>query len=256
MRGISPDAKPTVTNRPPRAHGAQRLLRVRAADRVDDDVGTAVGELLDARLEILGAVVDDRVRAAIRTDLEPVLARGGGQHLRTHEVRELHRRQADAAGAPSTTTHSPGASSATLRNEWYAVPCATPSADAATKSAPAGMRVRADAGTVIFSANAPTNAAPNTRSPGARADDVGRDLLDHTRELAPGDERHRHRDLVPVLEQEEVREVDRGGAHRDAHLARPDLRVGQLLDGDAVDAVVAGAARGAHHGRRPTPVRR
>ena len=57
IRGISPEANPTVTNRPPQRMAAGPL-GVRPSDRIDDHVGPVAGDLLHPRLEVLGRVVD------------------------------------------------------------------------------------------------------------------------------------------------------------------------------------------------------
>ena len=48
MRGMTPEAKPTVTNRPPRRSDAQSGFGQLAADRVEDHVG-AVGQRVAQR---------------------------------------------------------------------------------------------------------------------------------------------------------------------------------------------------------------
>ena len=71
--------------------------------------------------------------------------------------------------APSTTSSSPGCSSATERSTWYAVRCATPKAAAWRTSTPSGKRRTASAPITTSSAKAPAMVVPTTRSPTARS---------------------------------------------------------------------------------------
>ena len=68
--------------------------------------------------------------------------------------------------------------------------------------------------TTASSANAPTSAVPMTRSPTATSVDVVGDLVDDAGELAAGDERRRHLELVLAGDEQHVGEVDRRGARR------------------------------------------
>ena len=79
------------------AGGAERLLRVRAADRVEDHVGAAARDLLDALLQVLGLVVDHRLRARGAADLELLGRRRRREHASAAEQRQLDAREADAA---------------------------------------------------------------------------------------------------------------------------------------------------------------
>ena len=83
MRGISPDGEPEHDVAAPPPRGAQRLLRVRPADRVHHDVGATAGELLGPDLEVLGGVVDAGDRAVLTTQIEL----GGGRCRRDHRAR-------------------------------------------------------------------------------------------------------------------------------------------------------------------------
>src|ERR1700730_2316997 len=57
------------------ADGAQRLLGGCAADRVDDRVGAALGELADAGFQVFRGVVDDVDRPVRRAERQLLLAR-------------------------------------------------------------------------------------------------------------------------------------------------------------------------------------
>ena len=113
--------------------------------------------------------------------------------------------------APSTISSSPGSHArdrpehvvggAVRDAEGGRVPVVDAVRDAARRSRPP---------TTTSSANAPKSPVPNTRSPTDRVGDAVGDLDDDTGELAAGDERRRHLDLVLVRDEQHVGEVDRG----------------------------------------------
>ena len=98
--GISPEAKPTVTNRPPQRRARSACSAQRPAHRVDDDVRPVAGDLLHPHLEVLGRVVDGHFRAALEAQGR-LLGRGcRGHHPGPQHRAELDRGQAHAPGGP------------------------------------------------------------------------------------------------------------------------------------------------------------
>ena len=115
--------------------------------------------------------------------------------------------------APRTTSSSPGCSRATERRTWYAVRQATPKAAAWRSSTPGGTARTAAAATATSSAKAPTITVPDhpvaDRHP---VDPVGHLGRPRPTNSLPGHERGRHGDLVLVGDEQDVGEVDGGGA--------------------------------------------
>ena len=96
---MSPEAKPTTRKRPCQAGGAQRRLGGIAADAIVDDVdAVAAGQRAQAFLQIVGAVVDRLVGAVLARDGELLRRGGDGDDARAHQLGDLHRGKAGAAG--------------------------------------------------------------------------------------------------------------------------------------------------------------
>ena len=78
---------------------AQRRFAVGPADRIEDDVDAVLAaELLERAPQILRRIVHRRVGAMGACEGELVVAAGAGDHARAHQLAELDRREADAAG--------------------------------------------------------------------------------------------------------------------------------------------------------------
>src|SRR6185369_1546745 len=74
------------------------LVPGRGADVFDHDIDTvAVGEILDLRDHILGAVIDDFIRAELPRPGEFLVAAGGRKHASAVPPGDLDRRLPDAA---------------------------------------------------------------------------------------------------------------------------------------------------------------
>ena len=157
------------------AQRAQRRLGEVAADRIDDDVGAA-GQRARATLRAdrparwstrWCAPLRRRRRRASRPTTPP---RSPTRRARTPSCTAA---RPTPPPAPSTTSSSPGCTAATDRSTWYAVRCATPNAAAsAVVDAVGDGRHRRRGRRTTSSANAPTSAVPNTRSPTAGVDHV------------------------------------------------------------------------------------
>ena len=77
---------------------AQRRLRIRSADGVEDHPGGVAGELTDARLQVFPVVIDGRLRTALPAQLELFGTRRRRQHPGLHGDRQIDGRQAHTAG--------------------------------------------------------------------------------------------------------------------------------------------------------------
>ena len=80
------------------ADGAQRLLSGGAADRVDDRVGAALGELADAGFQVFGGVVDDVDRPVLRAERQLLRARRRRDDTGAELAGDVDRREPHSPG--------------------------------------------------------------------------------------------------------------------------------------------------------------
>jgi hypothetical protein len=202
---------------------AQCLLERVAADWVVDDIGALVpGQLAYAVADALAAVIDELVGAARLRDRELVSASGRGDDARAECLADFDRRQADSAGRAQHQERFSRLQMAAMRQRKIRGAVRHRKRRGNHEIHRLGDRhhgsgVEHDllgvAATVAQHRDHPLPDA-QTRNPAAGFDHLPRGF-------EPRRERERRLHLVGPADHQAVGEIDPGGAHPDADLARP-----------------------------------
>ncbi len=212
------------------AERAQRRLAQLTADRVDGDVGPTIGELTDPGLEVLGRVVDHAVRAPLDAQLQLLVGRGRGDHLRAERPGDIQRGQSHAArraehehprvGADRRAAGEREPRGRVALGHGRGLSVAEPVGDA-------GELPGREHDLVRVAAEPDAGHDPVTHGD---AVDLGADLGDLAGDLAARHERQGRSDLVAALYEQGIDEVHAAGPDVHPHLAGPARRGVELAD--------------------------
>ena len=171
-----PDANPTVTNRPPQRRARSACSAFGPPTGSMTTSAPAAGDLLDPRLEVLGAVVDRRLGPRARGTAPASRPRRPRPRTRAPSTAaQLHGGQADAAGGAEHHDPLPGL------DPGHAAQRVVGGRVGHARRRRRGQvdrrvdRLERGAGTTTCSANAPTSVEPITRSPTATPVHAGPD---------------------------------------------------------------------------------
>ena len=213
---------------------AQVFTEVTATHRVEHNVDAgASGELLDTRRQPLLVIVDRCVGAALLDDRQLVGATRRADHVRAHRLRNLDRRRPGSARAPEHEDALPRFELAAARQPVNG--CAIREVERGGLVPPHGV---GDPEHLVGARRRCNHLARERTDSGHRehaiadreAVDIGAHLGQRARRLVTGHERWVVLVLVLTADHERVGEVHRRRAHRDAHVTRPALQSGKLLD--------------------------